>query len=73
MASEFQYLTTVTCPVCGAIFDEIHHPTPEPHWQSIAMLANDGRKMHRDQSPQCERDQRWVMGWKTNTRHLAQN
>lgn len=61
------YLTIVTCPVCATVFDLIRHEKPESNGQSVAMLAGDGRRFHRDKSPECATKPEWSKGWNTKT------
>lgn len=61
------YETTVTCPVCGAVFDIISHEEPKPHAQAVAMLAQPERLNHGDKSPECMAHKDWIKGWNTIT------
>jgi hypothetical protein len=63
-----EYLTTVRCPVCGEIFDEITHPRPEISAFGVAMLSGTERSRHLDASPKCYEDDRWIQGWTLETK-----
>lgn len=64
------YATRLLCPVCGAVMDIIKHETPEPSAMGLALLGNDGRYLHRKESPQCAKRSEWIEGWKEETEEL---
>lgn len=61
------YITILRCPVCNAIMDEIRHGNKTGDSYGIALLGGDGRRFHREESPECCKDARWMQGWTQET------
>ncbi len=63
MSEEKAHQTALACPVCGKHMDVITHPTETLGGMAAAMLGNDGRWVHRNESPQCAEQPGWMQGW----------
>lgn len=58
------YTVQLLCPVCDAVMDTINVYSEQASGLTTAMLGGDGRKIHKQASPTCAKDSRWIEGWK---------
>ena len=49
------------CPVCGAVMDSIH--ASQVGGMGESLIGSDGRQIHREESPECTKDEKWIRGW----------
>ena len=65
-----EYLTTLWCPVCRTVIEEITHPEEKLAGMASAMLGSGGRSLHAEKSPQCVGRPGWERGWDSRTAKL---
>lgn len=62
-----KYKTTLRCPTCNAVLDEIKHDQPELSGMAESMLGQDARTEHASNNPSCVNATTWLNGWESET------